>query len=135
MLPLPLTPFRYYKFGKRTVQLNGCVEVEGAYYGPPPGLIGRKLDVQWDDKRVRILDPKTHQLLREHDKVRPGLVRIKEEDKPKRTPPTTLHILNRADRAGKSIGVLCRRIHEHDGEMGMKRILGVLNLAKKHGEI
>jgi len=133
LLPLPLTPFRYYKFGKRTVQLNGCVEVDGAYYGPPPGLIGRKLDVQWDDKRVRLLDPKTHQLLREHDKVRKGLACIKEEDKPKRTPPTTLHVLNRADHAGKSIGVLCRRIHEQDGEMGMKRILGVLNLAKKHG--
>jgi transposase len=131
--PLPPTPFRYYTFAKRVVQLNGCVEVEGAYYGPPPGFIGRKLDVQWDDKHVRILDPKTHQLLREHDRCRKGLARIREEDKPKRTPPTTLSVLNRADRAGKNIGVLCRRIHENDGEMGMKRILGVLNLAKKHG--
>lgn len=26
--PLPLEPFRYYRFGDRTVSLNGCVEVE-----------------------------------------------------------------------------------------------------------
>ena len=27
-LPLPLEPFRYFQFGKRTVHLDGCVEVE-----------------------------------------------------------------------------------------------------------
>lgn len=133
LLPLPLTPFRYYQFGKRTVQLNGCVEVDGAYYGPPPGRIGQELDVQWDGAHVRILDPKTGELLREHDKQRRGCARIREEDKPKRTPPTTLKLLNRADCAGKSIGALCRSIHTTEGELGVKRILGVLNLAKKHG--
>lgn len=34
--PLPLEPFRYYRFGERTVHLDGCVEVEAAYYGAPP---------------------------------------------------------------------------------------------------
>jgi hypothetical protein len=29
---LPLEPFRYYRFGLRTVHLDGCVEVEAAYY-------------------------------------------------------------------------------------------------------
>jgi hypothetical protein len=32
---LPLEPFRYYRFGKRTVNLDGCVEVEAAYYSAP----------------------------------------------------------------------------------------------------
>ena len=133
LLPLPATPFRYYQFGRRTVQLNGCVEVDKAYYGPPPGLIGHELDVQWDGVHVRILDPKTGKLLREHDRTGPGLARIREEDKPKRTPPTTLKLLNRADCAGKSIGAVCRSIHAADGELGVKRILGVLGLAKRHG--
>src|SRR2546427_137522 len=35
--PLPLEPFRYYHYGTRTVHLDGCVEVAGAYYAPPPG--------------------------------------------------------------------------------------------------
>jgi hypothetical protein len=46
--PLPLEPFRYYQYGERTVHLDGCVEVEAAYYGAPPGWIGRKVNVQWD---------------------------------------------------------------------------------------
>ena len=30
---LPLQPFRYYQYGERIVHLDGCVEVEAAYYG------------------------------------------------------------------------------------------------------
>jgi hypothetical protein len=33
---------------------------------PPPGWIGRMVKVQWDLPFVRLLDPKTDQLLREH---------------------------------------------------------------------
>ena len=47
--PLPLEPFRYYQYGERIVHLDGCVEVEAAYYGAPPGWIGRVLRVQWDE--------------------------------------------------------------------------------------
>src|SRR5450432_1077641 len=66
LLPLPLEPFRYYQFGERTVHLDGCVEVEAAYYGAPPGWIGRRVQVQWDGVRVRLLDPLSGNLLREH---------------------------------------------------------------------
>jgi len=48
LLPLPVEPFRYYQYGERTVHLDGCVEVEAAYYGAPPGWIGRHVQVQWD---------------------------------------------------------------------------------------
>jgi hypothetical protein len=57
--PLPLEPFRYYQYGERTVHLDGCVEVEAAYYGAPPGWIGRKVKVQWDAMFARLLDPRT----------------------------------------------------------------------------
>jgi transposase len=80
--PLPLEPFRYYQYGERTVHLDGCVEIEAAYYSAPPGWIGRRVQVQWDARQVRLLDPSTGQLLREH---------------------------------------------------AVRRILGVLSLAKKHG--
>jgi hypothetical protein len=50
--PLPLEPFRYYRFGVRTVHLDGCVEVDAAFYGAPPGWIGRRVDVQWNGVRV-----------------------------------------------------------------------------------
>src|ERR1022692_1552388 len=133
LLPLPLEPFRYYQYGERTVHLDGCVEVEAAYYGAPPGWIGRVLRVQWDDLYVRLLDPKTGQLLREHLRQKRGWYRIKTEDRPKRTPLRTSQLLWRAGRAGSHIGTLCDAIHRQEGEVGVRRILGVLSLAKKYG--
>ena len=133
LLPLPLEPFRYYQYGERIVHLDGCFEVEAAYYGAPPGWIGRVLRVQWDELYVRLLDPKTGQLLREHVRQKRGWYRIKEEDHPKRTPLRTSQLLGRAGRAGSHIGALCDAIHRAQGEVGVRRILGVLSLAKKYG--
>jgi transposase len=131
--PLPLEPFRYYRFGVRTVHLDGCVEVEAAYYGAPPGWIGRRVDVHWNDLHVRLLDPKTGQLLREHLRAPRGWHRIEDADRPTRTPAKTLALLTAARRAGPSISAICDHIHRQDGESGLRRILGVLALAKKYG--
>jgi transposase len=131
--PLPLEPFRYYQYGERTVHLDGCVEVEAAYYGAPPGWIGRRVRVQWDGARVRLLDPATGHLLREHLRQERGRHRIHPADAPLRTPSTTVQLLHRARHAGRHIGLLCDHIHTVDGEVGVKRILGVLALARKHG--
>ena len=133
LLPLPVEPFRYYRFSTRSVHLDGCVEVDRAYYAPPPGWIGRAVAVQWDDRHVRLLDPSTGQLLREHRRQSPGQHAIHPADQPARTPPTTLTLLARATRAGTHIGPLCAAIHGRDGARGVRRILGVLALAKQHG--
>jgi hypothetical protein len=37
--PLPVERFRYHRYGQRTLHLDGCVEVDAAYYGAPPGRI------------------------------------------------------------------------------------------------
>jgi transposase len=131
--PLPLEPFRFYRFGSRTVHLDGAVEVEGAYYHAPPGWIGRELYVQWDSLHVRLLDPKMRTLLREYVCQKRGGRRQRDEDRSARTPPTTLALLARAARVGESIDLVCHQIYRHDGEAGVRRILGVLALAKKHG--
>src|SRR5881296_296081 len=131
--PLPVEPFRYYRFGERTVHLNGCVEVEGAYYGAPPGWLGHRVQVQWNDLHVRLIAPHTGQLLREHLRTRRGWYQIHDEDRPARTPSSTLALLARATSAGPSIGTVCTHIHQHDGVPGIRRILGVLALVKKHG--
>jgi len=133
LLPLPLEPFRYYRFGKRTVNLDGAVEVEAAYYGAPPGWIGREVTVQWDGLHVRILHPKTDDLLREHLRTRRGFHRLEERDRPRRTPSSTEALLRRAHFAGPNIGTLGEHIYRLDGAPGVRRILGLLSLAKKHG--
>jgi transposase len=131
--PLPLEPFRYYRFGERTVHLDGCVEVEAAYYSVPPGWIGRKIHVQWNDLHVRLLAPHTGELLREHLRAPRGWHRIEDQDRPARTPRTMLTILARARTAGEHIHRVCELIHQQEAEYGVRRILGVLSLAKKHG--
>jgi transposase len=133
LLPLPLEPFRYYQYGERTVHLDGCVEVEAAYYSAPPGWIGRRVQVQWDARQVRLLDPRTGELLREHLRHARGGHRIKDEDRPRKTPVSTQQLLARADRTGSQIGALCRGMHQTCGETAVRQILGVLSLAKKYG--
>lgn len=130
---LPLEPFRYYQYGQRGVNLDGHVEVAAAYYSVPPGRIGTQVDVQWDEHHVRILDPHTGELLREHRRHQAGRYRTQDADRPRRTPATTEQLLQRAERIGLPVGVLCRQIHRRDGETGVRRILGVLSLARKHG--
>jgi transposase len=86
LLPLPLEPFRYYQYGKRTVHPDGCVEVDAAYYSAPLGWIGRQVQVQWDAHRVRLVNLQTGELLREHLHQPPGRHRFKNEDRPPQTP-------------------------------------------------
>ncbi len=130
---LPLEPFRYYQYGERTVHLDGCVEVEAAYYGAPPGWIGREVHVQWDSMYVRLLDPRTGELLREHLGQKRGGHRIRDEDRPRRTPQSTVQLLARAHKAGVNIGTVCDAIHHRQAEAGVRRIMGMLSLAKKYG--
>ena len=130
---LPIEPFRYYQYGKRKVNLDGCVEVDAAYYSAPPGWIGQEVPVQWDHRYVRLLHPQTGELLREHLPQVRGKHRIKDEDRPKHTPPGIQHLLLRAGRAGQQIGVVCRKMYEEEGQVAVRRIQGVLALAKKHG--
>ncbi len=105
----------------------------GAYYHVQPGRIGQRLRVQWDELHVRILCPRTGELLREHIRQERGRRRMRDEDRPKRTPPTTLTLLTRAQRAGEHVGLVCQTIHRRNGEAGVRRILGVLSLCKRHG--
>jgi transposase len=133
LVPLPLEPFRYYEYGERTVHLDGCVEVEAAYYSTPPGWIGRRVQVQWDASHVRLIDPRSGQLLREHLHQQRGRHRIQEEDRPARTPLSSHQLLRRAELTGPHVGVLCQAMHRNQGQMAVRRILGVLALAKKYG--
>jgi hypothetical protein len=131
--PLPPTPFRYYAFGTRTVHLDGCVEVAQAYYRVPPGRIGDRVAVQWDERIVRVLDRLTGALLREHERQHPGGYREAPEDRPRRTPPGTLALLAHAAVVGPHVGELATSLHADDPLRAVRRIQGLLALARKHG--
>ena len=48
-------------------------------------------------------------------------------------PFNTEQLLRRAGHAGNQIGVLCVAIYQRQGEAGIRRMLGILSLAKKYG--
>ncbi len=133
LLSLPLEPFRYYQFGERRVNLDGCVEVDAAYYSAPPGWIGRSVKVQWDGQTVRVMDPRTGQLLREHRRQERGGYRIPDEDKPARTPRSTEQLLARCGKIGAHIGAVAEQTYRRDGQESIRRIIGLTALARKHG--
>jgi transposase len=133
LLALPLEPFRHYQFGERRVNLDGCVEVDAAYYSAPPGWIGRSVKVQWDGQVVRVLDPLTGQLLREHLGQQRGGYRIPDHDKPAKTPRSTEQLLSRCGKIGAHIGTLAEQMYQRDGPAAIRRILGLTGLARKHG--
>jgi hypothetical protein len=89
--------------------------------------------VQWDERTVRVLDPRTGQLLREHQRQERGHHRIPDEDKPAHILPSTTRLLARCAAAGGNIGVLCERMYRDEGVVAIRRIQGILSLAKKHG--
>jgi hypothetical protein len=44
-----------------------------------------------------------------------------------------LHLLARAHKAGANVGAVCDAIHARQGELGLRRIQGVLQLVKQYG--
>jgi hypothetical protein len=91
------------------------------------------VQAQWDRHRVRLLNPVNGELLRKHLHQPRGGRHVQEEDRPKQTPPGTLQLLIRAGKAGKQIAAVCHGMHLRDGEAAVRRIFGMLSLAKKYG--
>jgi transposase len=68
---LPASLFPAYQEARRTVHLDGFVEVAKAYYEAPVEWIGRKVWVQWDGRRVILLNDK-QECLATHVRLEPG---------------------------------------------------------------
>jgi len=82
---------------------------------------------------VRILDPRTGALLREHERQHPGQYREDPDDRPRRTPPSTLQLLARAAAVGPHVGQLATTLHADDPLRAIRRIQGLLALARTYG--
>jgi transposase len=131
--PLPAQRFRYYEFGIRTVHINERVEVEGSFYEVPPlpGIVGKQLLVKFDDTSVRIIDPVSGELLRDHRRIGEG--RYSPSLEPHRkTPPEALALLAQMQRLGRAIGEFCSLLHQAEADIAINRILGIRALCKKH---
>ncbi len=112
LLALPVEPFHTSTVSARCIWTAASKWTQ-LTSGAPPGWIGRRVQVQWDDSHVRILDPLSGNLLREHLRQQRGRHRIKDEDRPSKTPLSTRVLLTRCEKAGRHIGAFCQRLHRH----------------------
>lgn len=133
LLPLPATRFEYYRIGERTVHFDGFIEVNGAYYHAPPHYVGTKVIVHIGRLWIRIIDPRTHQLLREHAVTGKGQRRIIEADLPKQTPPRVLDLVERIAHFGPSCAIFARAVENERGVLAARTLFGVLDLAYRYG--
>lgn len=58
LMPLPLEAFPLYHEAKRTVQRDGYVAVDKAFYSAPPEYVGQHIWARWDGRLVRHVQPK-----------------------------------------------------------------------------
>ena len=71
--------------------------------------------------------------MREHLRQQRGRHRIEDQDRPSKTPLGTRQLLARCEKAGQHVGALCQALDQNQGPVAVRRILGVLSLAKKYG--
>ncbi len=131
--PLPPTRFEYYRIIQRRVHLDGHVEVDRAYYSVPPRYGGTTVVVHVGRLWLRILDPYTQALAREHELTQRGQRRTNEADRPKQTPPTIEHLVEKIARHGPACGVFARSAVDEYGATAARMLFGVLDLVRRYG--
>lgn len=133
LLPLPATRFEYYQIGERTVHFDGSIEVNGAYYHVPPHYIGTRVAAHIGRLWIRIIDPRTQQLIREYAVIGKGQRRFIEADLPKQTPIKVLHLVDRIAHFGPSCAIFARAVENERGALAARTLFGVLDLANRYG--
>jgi len=130
--PLPPTRFEYYRVSERTVHFDGFIEVDGAYYHAPPQRVGTKVTVHIGRLWIRILDPATQQLIREHEVTGKGQRRIVDAYLPKQTPVKVEQLAARIAGAGPGCKAFAERLVEDRGALALRALYGMLDLLRRY---
>ncbi len=129
---LPPTRFEYYRMGERTVHFDGFIEVDGGYYHAPPHYVGRRVVVHIGRLWVRIIDPQTQQLVREHAVTGKGQRRIIDAYLPKQTPVKVEQLAARIAGAGRGCEAFAQRLVEERGAIALRALYGMLDLLRRY---
>ncbi len=82
LLPLPLSPFVYFRQETRTVYDDGTIQLDNCYYAANPAPLYSQVVVRVYDKEIEILDPRRMEVIRRHPKGRmPGSLLMEPRDR------------------------------------------------------
>lgn len=133
LLPLPTSRFEYYRIFQRTVHFDGYIEGDSAYYSAPPRYVGSKVMVHVGRLWLRILDPKTHECLREHTvALHRGQRRTHDADRPKQTPVRVEKLAERIAGAGAGCRDFAQKLVDARGIIAMRALYGMLDLLRRY---
>jgi hypothetical protein len=130
--PLPTTRFAYYEALERVVHFDAHVEVRGAYYSAPPTYTGRRMLVHASHLWIRLVDPTTHALIREHPTTGKGMRKTNETDRPPQTPSPVLRLTQRAAIIGERCGGFALALERERGALAARALFGLLDLARRN---
>jgi transposase len=129
---LPTTRFAYYEALERVVHFDAHVEVRGAYYSAPPTYTGRRILVHASELWIRLIDPTTQSLVREHPTTGKGMRVTFDADRPPQTPPSVLRLTQRAEIIGEQCGGFALALERERGALAARALFGLLDLARRY---
>lgn len=135
LLALPAGRFPSFNEGKRKVSRDGHIEVARRYYSVPPEYLGREVWARWDSHMVRIFNQRFEQIA----------VHVTRADQRFHTDDQHVHprkrggiergsawLLDRASLIGPHTGRWAERVIQQRGIEGMRSLMGLLNLSRRH---
>lgn len=134
---LPPSRFPFFKEGRRKVGRDGHVEVEGAYYSLPPEYLGRTVWARWDSRLVRLFDHEWRQVA-VHVRVERGRFSTPRahiaSEKISGVERGAAYLLGKAGEIGPLTARWAESMLTSRGVAGVRVLLGLLSLAKRHPE-
>ena len=130
--PLPVDSFRYFTDSVRTVQDDGTVQLDYAWYAARPAAIGSQVIVRAYAHDIEIRDLKTLELIRRHSRAAKGELRLPEEERVFNPSRQTHRILARAEAIGPQTHALCRALFDRRGREAQRTMWGIVGLAGRY---
>jgi transposase len=133
--PLPAGRFPFFREGRRTVNRDGHIEVEHAYYSVPPEFLGRRVWVRWDGRLVRIFNEHM-QPIATHAQRAEGRFSTQEQhiapEKISAVEHGAVYLLKRIRRLGAEATAWAEAVIQTRGVEGMRVLQGLWGLTKKY---
>jgi len=132
---LPTLPFEIFEYGIRKVDVNGCIEVKRNHYGVPARFIGESVIIHCSSTKVNIY--KEEKFLISHSRLHgEGKVHLPAEclppwKHPKRENQEQYYCVE-AGRIGPNTKEVVSKILSLQDVMSIRRVRGILSLAKKY---
>ena len=118
---------------QRTVHFEGYIEVDSAYYSAPPRYVGSKVVVHVGRLWLRLVDPKSHDCLREHVvALQKGQRRTHDADRPKQTPIEVEKLAGRIAGAGPGCEAFAQKLIDVRGAVALRALYGMLDLLRRY---